>query len=76
MSVLVQGNSHSLTLSVVDDGIGFDVERSWGTGLGLISMRERVESVRGTFEIHSRPGNGTRLEIHVPFSGVVTDSTA
>ena len=70
VSVQLQGNSHSLALSVVDDGIGFDVERAWGEGLGLISMRERVESVRGTLEIHSRPGNGTRLEIHVPFVGV------
>jgi signal transduction histidine kinase len=66
VSIHLQGNSDSVTLSVVDDGIGFDVEHLWGTGLGLISMRERVESVRGTFEIHSRPGNGTRLEIHVP----------
>ena len=70
VSVQLQGNSHALTLAVVDDGVGFDVERSWGKGLGLVSIRERLESVRGTFQIHSKPGNGTRLEISVPFLGM------
>ena len=56
----------SLILFVSDDGIGFDVQKALGTGLGLISMRERLESMGGSFQIHSRPGAGTRLDVSVP----------
>lgn len=56
----------ALVLTIVDDGAGFDVDTQWGHGLGLISMRERLDAVGGTFEIHSAPGTGTRLEAVVP----------
>ena len=52
-----------LALSIVDDGVGFDVDTAWGHGLGLVSIRERMDAIGGTFEIHSRPGAGTRLDI-------------
>jgi signal transduction histidine kinase len=55
-------------LTIVDDGVGFDVDAVWGRGLGLISMHERVEAIGGTFEIRSNPGAGTRLEVRVPAS--------
>jgi len=32
----------------------------------LISMRERVEAIRGTFNVQSSPLGGTRLEADVP----------
>jgi signal transduction histidine kinase len=56
----------TLTLSITDDGVGFDVDAAWGSGLGLISMRERLESVGGTVAIQSTPGAGTRLHVTVP----------
>jgi signal transduction histidine kinase len=34
--------------------------------LGIRGMRERVRLVGGQFEIHSEPGNGTRIEACVP----------
>ena len=55
-----------LVLSIVDDGAGFDVDTAWGNGLGLVSIRERMDAVGGTFEIHSKPGAGTRLVIRAP----------
>lgn len=66
VSMHVRGGANRLTLSVVDDGAGFDVEAVRGTGLGLIGMSERVETLGGTFEIRSQPGAGTRLEVTVP----------
>lgn len=72
VSVRLVGGATELRLTIVDDGIGFDVDRAWGNGLGLISMRERLDAIGGTFEIHSSPGEGTRLEIRVPF--VIEDS--
>ena len=56
-----------LTLEVVDDGCGFDVETTLtGHGLGLISMRERLRAVNGDIIIESEPGVGTRVRADVP----------
>jgi signal transduction histidine kinase len=52
-------------VEIVDEGAGFDpaeVRR----GFGLVGMRERVELVGGTLEIHSRPGAGTRVMATLP----------
>jgi signal transduction histidine kinase len=66
VKVHLSGSSEGVTATIVDDGVGFDVAAAWGKGLGLISMRERLEAIGGTLQIHSRPGEGTRLEIEVP----------
>ena len=52
-----------LALSVVDDGVGFDIDKAWGHGLGLVSIRERLDAIGGTLDIRSSPGAGTRLDI-------------
>jgi two-component system CheB/CheR fusion protein len=54
-----------LHLSIHDRGKGFDV-RSTRPGLGLLSMNERVRLVQGTFEVKSRAGHGTQIEVRVP----------
>jgi signal transduction histidine kinase len=66
VSVHLSGTPDGLVLTVEDDGRGFDVETAWGTGLGLMSMSERVEVVGGTLQVRSQPGAGTRLEVKVP----------
>ena len=57
-------NGDSVQLSVSDDGCGFDMNMKYG--MGLRSIRERVGSVRGTVQIQSAPGHGTRLLVQVP----------
>jgi PAS domain S-box-containing protein len=60
--VEVTGASGELTLTVRDNGAGFDVQQSKAApGLGLISMRERVHLIGGEFAIDSAPGAGTRI---------------
>ncbi|HEX8034387.1 MAG TPA: ATP-binding protein, partial [Ktedonobacterales bacterium] len=54
-----------LRLIVRDDGMGFDVARAGGKGLGLTSMRERMEALNGTLRITSG-AEGTRVEACVP----------
>mgnify|MGYP006225796609 CR=1 FL=1 len=54
-----------LKLEIKDDGVGFDASDK-GSGMGLISMRERAESIGGVFSIQSSPGQG--VEISVLFS--------
>jgi signal transduction histidine kinase len=66
VKVALHGRPGGLTLTVADDGAGFDVEAAWGKGLGLLSMRERVEAIGGTMKIQSGPGAGTLLEVTVP----------
>lgn len=52
-------------LEVDDDGRGFDVDlTSWG--MGLTNLRERVESLGGTLEIESVPGEGTTVRASFP----------
>lgn len=68
VSVDLRGSQSGLRLTIVDDGVGFDVNTTWRKGLGLLSMRERLEAVGGSLVIHSKPGAGTRLEVSVPLS--------
>ena len=68
VSLAVVGMPNGLTLTIADDGIGFDVSPAWGKGLGLVSMSERIEALNGTIQIYSTPGAGTRLVITVPLA--------
>jgi len=57
----------TLHCTVADDGIGFDVARAQQkNGLGLVGIRERLNAVGGTLEIHSAPGRGTELHVAIP----------
>ncbi len=60
-------SGENLTLEIVDNGRGFDVEQArFSGGLGLVSMRERIHLTKGEFEITSAPGEGTRIFARVP----------
>jgi two-component system NarL family sensor kinase len=61
-------------LHVGDDGVGFSVMDSMQrrNGLGLTSMRERIEMLGGEFEIQSRPGL-TILKAYLPLESLKTD---
>jgi two-component system sensor histidine kinase UhpB len=50
-----------VTLTVFDNGRGFDVEQARGRGLGLPSMRERVAQFGGNFNVVTEPDAGTRV---------------
>ena len=64
-SVYLSGATGGLELTITDSGIGFDTGIK-GTGLGLVSIRERVHFLGGQLAIHSAPGVGTRLDVQVP----------
>ncbi|WP_017774112.1 cache domain-containing protein [Paraburkholderia kururiensis] len=62
--------SSAVTLTVADDGRGFDVERALAdprAGIGLRNMRERLETLGGTLAIASQPGH-TIISARVPVS--------
>ena len=59
-----------LMLSVVDDGVGFDVAAAGHKdGLGLVSMEERARLVQGHLTILSRPQQGTTIAVRVRIDG-------
>lgn len=56
-----------LGLEIADNGVGFDLEEArLSAGLGLISMRERINLSGGEFVIASQPGKGTKISARVP----------
>jgi ligand-binding sensor domain-containing protein/signal transduction histidine kinase len=58
-------NPDSLQVTIADDGQGFDMNQK-AKGLGFRSMRERISSIRGTLQIQSAPGQGTRVIVQIP----------
>jgi len=64
-------NHRQVHATIEDDGPGFDPASIGHNGrFGLRTMKERAESVGGTFVIESSPGAGTRLQVTVPMEGV------
>jgi len=60
-----------LTMTIVDDGRGFDPEQVKDKGhYGLRYMRERADLMKGHFSIRSAPGNGTSLVVQIPYEEV------
>jgi len=68
---LVRGRDergHNITLTMTDDGAG----ANWAQhrdGLGLVGMRERVESLGGALHITTAPGYGFRFVASFPLEG-------
>lgn len=60
----------SLSLTVIDNGIGFDYptvsSRKRIPGTGLAAMRERIELTGGTFTLITSPGQGTHIQAEIP----------
>jgi NarL family two-component system sensor histidine kinase LiaS len=48
-------DTHSVSLIVQDDGIGFEVRESGYAGFGLRSMHDRMAALGGILEVRSRP---------------------
>lgn len=60
----------AITLSVVDDGVGFDpaiLHRCVAEGhIGLASLAVRIEAMGGSMKLTSAPGGGTRASVTAP----------
>ena len=66
-AVDLQGTGESIELTVTDFGSGFEEQDAFTRhGLGLISMRERLQLVHGELLVKSQPGAGTTIRARVP----------
>ena len=69
--VNLERDRERLTLSVVDDGVGFEpaIIQDW-SHYGMDAMRERAEVIGATFELSSSPETGTTVVVHLPLKEV------
>jgi signal transduction histidine kinase len=60
-------------MEIRDNGKGFQQDHvlrgKKKNRLGLLGMRERVESIKGSFTVRSAPGSGTTILVRVPPAG-------
>jgi len=73
--VLEQRSAGELSLSVVDDGRGADVDPSRPAGLGTIGMRERAMIFGGHVRIESEPEHGTAVRALFPKAMLVAEAS-
>jgi signal transduction histidine kinase len=69
--VRISTKGEQVEVVIEDNGQGFDVShirRGDWPRFGLQTMRERAESVRGTLDIRSAPGKGTKVTLMVPLT--------
>jgi signal transduction histidine kinase len=64
VKITVRQPNGAVSLTIEDDGAGFDPRRT--RGMGLLGMEERVRQLGGKLEVQSQPGKGTTLHISLP----------
>ena len=71
IELVVEFTDKQLTLSVKDDGRGYNSSTTTFTkrGFGLVGMRERAAQLRGELTVHSEPGKGTQVKFTMPMPG-------
>lgn len=76
IDIMLTYQEDAIKLVIMDDGVGFDtstllIKREENTGFGLSMMRERICLLNGTFEIESKLGFGTEIQINIPIKDEV-----
>ena len=72
--ITVSGDDRTIIVEVHDDGIGCDVsflslDKCKTGGFGLFNIRERINYIGGSFEMHSTRDSGTTVILIVPMKG-------
>ena len=77
LSIETDESAGTVIVRVADDGRGFDsaakLERAEGYGVGLRSMRERMEGAGGEMRVESAPGRGTTITFVLPLPDEVEE---
>lgn len=67
----LDGDARETVLTIQDDGRGADLDPTRPTaGFGLLGMQERVRFFDGRIEFHSAPGEGFRIDVHLPIGAI------
>jgi signal transduction histidine kinase len=71
------GVVNGIELCISDSGTGFNPESAQAkSGLGLISMRERLKLIGGYLVVESEPSRGTRVRVRIPLSSMTGQDTS
>jgi PAS domain S-box-containing protein len=78
VSIRLQRIGEDVRIEVEDDGKGFDVSelepvQGKRLGFGLFSIRERLARTKGSLDIQSIPGNGTKVTLQAPLQTTEKD---
>src|SRR5690625_2813061 len=69
VNISIHVDKQEILLKMKDDGHGFAVKKYMKDhnrqGIGLFSMKERAESLDGTFQIRSEKEQGTKIEVRI-----------
>jgi signal transduction histidine kinase len=65
LRVALTHDTGPLTLTIADDGRGFDPAAVNGTHYGLKGLRERAEMIGASLEVSSRPEQGTSIRLEI-----------
>lgn len=71
--VQLQYATDGLTLSISDNGKGFDSTNVRSNGIGLSNMKRRINLIGGIFNLQSEPGKGTSLQVSIPDKNLTTE---
>ncbi len=63
IQIELRHTGHEIRLMVQDDGVGFDPAATQPARFGLVTMAHRAQSIGATLEVHSKPGDGTRVTL-------------
>ncbi len=71
VKVSARRDGPNIRVEVEDDGVGFDVEQTQipgdlSNGFGLFDIRERLQHFGGSFQLESKPGQGTQVTLLAP----------
>jgi PAS domain S-box-containing protein len=72
VGVILEAHDGTLSIEVIDDGVGFDAGETWidlqrSTSLGVGSMHDRVTEMGGQLSVESQAGTGTSLRVRLPW---------
>jgi two-component system, NarL family, sensor histidine kinase LiaS len=72
VQMILTTTDDTVTLSITDNGQGFDTTPQGHLGVGLLSMQERMKALGGDVQVESTPGKGTRVIAYCNRLGVDT----
>ena len=73
VEISIAGTPKALTVSIVDDGKGFNPSARQHGGLGLRGIEERVKELHGKLTVHSAPDAGTTVKLSLPIRQTIKE---
>ncbi|TKS61747.1 MAG: histidine kinase [Nitrospira sp.] len=70
ITVILQRHKGGARLAVKDDGVGFNPRVTKNTAYGLRNMALRAERLKGSFQLVSKPRQGTQIFVDLPAAAI------